>query len=202
MPTNARRESTEKEGRVLIAVDAYKRRQFKSIRAAAAAFDVYQSTVSNRLKGTPARVDTPANGRKLDVLDENLLKEWIISADERGLAPQFKIVRRMAAILAQKDIGVNWVKRFINRHEDIRSKYTKRYDYQRALCEDPKKIEGWFKLVQNMVTKYGIRPEDIYNFDETGFAMGITTLMSCFAKPSPNHQPGLTSKRLALTVQT
>ena len=79
----------------------------------------------------------------------------------------------MAAILAQKDIGVNWVTRFINRHEDIRSRYTKRYDYQRALCEDPKKIGEWFQLVKNMVAKYGIQPEDVYNFDETGFAMGI-----------------------------
>ncbi len=24
-----------------------------------------------------------------------------------------------------------------------------------------------------MIAKYGIQPEDIYNFDETGFAMGI-----------------------------
>ncbi|MGK7310588.1 hypothetical protein ACSRA6_22835, partial [Salmonella enterica] len=41
------------------------------------------------------------------------------------------------------------------------------------LCEDPKKIGEWFQLVKNMIAKYGIQPEDIYNFDETGFAMGI-----------------------------
>lgn len=173
MATNVRGESFEKEGRISLAIDAFKRGQFKSIRAAAGAFDVSHATLGKRLKGRTARADTPANGRKLGLLDENILKEWIISADERGMAPQFKIVRRMAAILAQKDIGVNWVTRFINRHEDIRSRFTKRYDYQRALCEDPKKIGEWFQLVENMVAKYGIQPEDVYNFDETGFAMGI-----------------------------
>ncbi|KAI9036029.1 uncharacterized protein KD926_002508 [Aspergillus affinis] len=38
-------------------------------------------------------------------------------------------------------ISERWVRRFINRHEaEIKSKYSKRYDYQRAKCEDPKLI--------------------------------------------------------------
>ena len=41
------------------------------------------------------------------------------------------------------------------------------------MCEDPKQIQAWFQLVQNMVAKYGILPEDTYNFDETGFQMGV-----------------------------
>lgn len=101
---------------------------------------------------------------KLDVLDKNLLKEWIISADERDMAPQIKNVRRMAAVLAQKDVGVCWVNRFVKRHEDIQSRYTKRYDYQHALCQDPKRIQEWFQLVKNMVAKYGLHPDDVYNF--------------------------------------
>ena len=93
MATNVRGESFEKEGRISLAIDAFKRGQFKSIRAAAGAFDVSHATLGKRLKGRTARVDTPANGRKLGLLDENILKEWIISANERGMAPQFKIVR-------------------------------------------------------------------------------------------------------------
>ena len=41
------------------------------------------------------------------------------------------------------------------------------------MCEDPVQIQGWFRLVQNIVAKYGILQEDIYNFDETGFSMGV-----------------------------
>ncbi|KAM5344538.1 hypothetical protein ACJ41O_013073 [Fusarium nematophilum] len=43
----------------------------------------------------------------------------------------------------------------------------------RVLCEDTKLIEDWLRHVVNMRTKYGIQDADLYNFDETGFMMGV-----------------------------
>ncbi|KAJ6256127.1 hypothetical protein Dda_8962 [Drechslerella dactyloides] len=40
-------------------------------------------------------------------------------------------------------------------------------------CGDPDLIQKWFQLIQAIKAKYGIADNDIYNFDETGFAMGI-----------------------------
>jgi hypothetical protein len=51
----------------------------------------------------------------------------------------------------------------------------RKYDYKRALCEDPIIIGDWFKLVESIRAKYGIVDEDTYNFDETGFMMGMIT---------------------------
>jgi hypothetical protein len=51
--------------------------------------------------------------------------------------------------------------------------FFRRYDYQRAKCEDLNIIRNWFRLVENTVAKYGIRSDDIWNFDETGFVMGV-----------------------------
>ena len=34
-------------------------------------------------------------------------------------------------------------------------------------------IRGWFDLVRNTIAKYRVCDEDIYNFDETGFMMGV-----------------------------
>ena len=31
----------------------------------------------------------------------------------------------------------------------------------------------WFKLVGDTIVKYGVTEEDIFNFDETGFQMGV-----------------------------
>jgi hypothetical protein len=45
--------------------------------------------------------------------------------------------------------------------------------YQRAKCGDPTVIRNWFRLVENTIAKYGITLADIYNFDETGFMMGV-----------------------------
>ena len=70
-------------------------------------------------------------------------------------------------------VGKLWAHNFVKRQPELRTRYTRRYDYQRAKCEDPKVIGEWFTLVRNVKAKYGIVEDDIYNFDETGFMMGI-----------------------------
>ena len=34
-------------------------------------------------------------------------------------------------------------------------------------------MDNWFRLVKNTRAKYGIPDENVYNFDETGFQMGV-----------------------------
>jgi hypothetical protein len=51
--------------------------------------------------------------------------------------------------------------------------YTHKKDYQRAKIEDPKVASGWLSLFQNYKAKHGILDDNIYNFDEAGFLMGI-----------------------------
>jgi hypothetical protein len=41
------------------------------------------------------------------------------------------------------------------------------------LCSNLAVISPWFDLVRNVKAKYGILDEDTYNFDGTGFQMGI-----------------------------
>jgi hypothetical protein len=61
----------------------------------------------------------------------------------------------------------------IKRHKEHRTRWVRNYDHQRAKCEDLRLIKSWFMLVRNIQAKYGILEDDIYNFDETGFMMGI-----------------------------
>jgi hypothetical protein len=108
------------------------------------------------------------------------LIEWIISRDTRGTPPRNSHVHEIANILLQEDsetpikpVGKNWVTQFIKRHKLIQSRFARRYNYQRALCEDPKVISEWFKRLKAIQNENGILDEDFYNFDETGFAMGV-----------------------------
>ena len=101
-----------------------------------------------------------------------------------GYSPRGDHVVRKAEILLServKDtsytlgtIGKNWVTRYIKRHIELCSAYSRRYTYQRAKCEDLVLVAEWFKLVHNVRAKYGIEARDIYNFDETGFQMGAS----------------------------
>ncbi|KAG2000791.1 hypothetical protein GB937_010830 [Aspergillus fischeri] len=162
MPQGSTDPAAESEDRIQLAIQAFKNSQFKSIRAAAAAYDVPYP-----------RLNIPANSQKLTVLEEASLKKWILDMDERGLPPTQDMVRTMANLLLSHKGEPEAVSHFIKRHDEIISKYTRKYDYQRAKCEDPKIIKQWFDLVQNTIVKYGILEQDIYNFDETGFQMGV-----------------------------
>ena len=83
----------------------------------------------------------------------------------------------MADLLLSKrgesSVGKNWTTNFIKRRTEIKAKFSRKYDYKRAKCEDPKIIQEWFSLVRNTVAKYGILEQDIYNFNEAGFVMGV-----------------------------
>jgi hypothetical protein len=63
-------------------------------------------------------------------------------------------------------VSKNWPTAFIKRREELRSQYSRKYDYERALNEDPKALRAWFATVQRIIDENGIQPEDIYNFDE------------------------------------
>jgi hypothetical protein len=102
----------------------------------------------------------------------------------------------------QQNIGVNWVSNFLRRNKDLKTCYLCRYNYQRAKCEDPKLICEFFEAFQKTVMDYGISNDDIYNFDETGFAMGIivttrvVTMSDNIGKPvvlQPGNREWITS---------
>ncbi|KAL1963312.1 hypothetical protein VTN77DRAFT_8535 [Rasamsonia byssochlamydoides] len=108
-------------------------------------------------------------------------------------------IRDMANILlserspadAQLHVGKNWVSTFINRHEELKTRYSRRYNYQRAKCEDPKVINEWFDHVQSTIQQYGILIKDIYNFDETGFVMGLIATAKVVTGAETSGRPPL-----------
>lgn len=79
----------------------------------------------------------------------------------------------MLIIRHQKPVGKKWAANFVKRHPELQVKFNRMYDYSRAHCEDPEIIADWFCLVQNITAKYCIQDEATYNFDETGFMMGV-----------------------------
>jgi hypothetical protein len=140
-------------------------------------YGVPQSTLSARCTNTTARRDTRPKSSKLTESEEDSLVGRIKDQSLRGFAPTFTQVRCMAdqllAIRHGSAVGECWVPRLITRRPEIRSQLTRPRDYRRILCSDPAVIEPWFGLVANVKAKYGILDEDTYNFDETGFQIGV-----------------------------
>ena len=55
---------------------------------------------------------------------------------------------------------------FIARRPELKTRFNRVYDYQRALQEDPAIIEPWFRLYANMYAKYGLTDSDVYGISE------------------------------------
>ncbi|KAJ3453223.1 hypothetical protein MRS44_018878 [Fusarium solani] len=148
-----------------------------TIRAAAKVYNIPRTTLARRRDGRPARRDTLPNSRKLTELEEDAIVQYILELCERSFPPRLRDVKDMAnQLLRARDasgVGKNWASSFVRRRPELRTRFSRKYDYQRAKCEDPKVIGEWFTLVQNVKAKYGIPDEDTYNFDETGFMMGM-----------------------------
>jgi hypothetical protein len=66
-------------------------------------------------------------------------------------------------------VGHNWAAN----HPELKVKFNLKYNYKRALCKYPKVTQNWFQLVKHTKAKYGIQDEDTYNFDKSGFMIGM-----------------------------
>ncbi|KAJ5799040.1 uncharacterized protein N7503_006545 [Penicillium pulvis] len=155
--------SANQEGKILLALKDIKNGRILSIRAAAKLYEIPRATLQTRTQGVASIVERRPPGHKLTQLEEDSLTEWILSLDTRGAAPRPATVREMANILLAArgnnppaTIGKNWPSAFIQRRNELRTRFSRRYDYQRALNENPKSLQEWFKTIQRIIDENGI----------------------------------------------
>jgi hypothetical protein len=165
------------DARILLSLQALQNNPKLSTRRAATIYEVNYRTLQRRHNGIQSRRDWIPKSRKLSDLEEQIIVQFILDLDSRGFPSRLRFVEEIAnSLLADRNalpVGKRWAHNFIKRQPELKTRLFRRYDYQRAKCEDPTIICGWFRLVQNTIAKYGIRSDDIWNFDETGFMMGI-----------------------------
>jgi hypothetical protein len=170
-------EIQSQEARIILAINAIRTSRKLSCRAAAKLYNVPKSTLADRIAGRTSRNETKANCHKLTKLEEEVIVRNILDLDTRGFAPRLAGVEDMANSILEsrggKRVEKLWTHRFVQRHKELKTRFNHVYDFQRALCEDSELIGGWFRLVQNIKAKYGIQDYDFYNFDETGFIIGV-----------------------------
>lgn len=46
-----------------------------------------------------------------------------------------------------RTVGKNWVSNFVKRHQDLTTRFSRRYNYERAKNKDLKIIREWFDCV-------------------------------------------------------
>ena len=170
-------DSFSEERRIILASEAIQNNKNLSRSKAAKIYGIPPSTLYYRMNGRTSRDDSRNGRQKLTKSEEGAIVEYILDLDERGFPPRIAGVEDMANLLLKRRdggrVGKLWTARFVARREELKTRLNRVYDFQRAACEDPELISAWFKLVENMRAKYAIQDSDFYNFDETGFMMGV-----------------------------
>lgn len=199
MPRNTAKKASNDEGRIQLAINALNKGQISSVREAARIFGVPRSTLRGRQQGRLHRPEKRGLNTKLSKTEEIALHDWIISMDKRGCPVRPSMVEQMAnCLLSKRDsitspltVGKCWVSNYLKRHQDLKTRYIRKYNYERALCEDPTLIGGFFDHLERVFADYGVHEEDIWNFDETGFAMGIISTAKVVCSSDRKGKPRL-----------
>jgi hypothetical protein len=151
---------------------------------AAEIYDAPYRRVLNRLNGVPSKNEL-SNHTKLTQTEEQLISNQLHHLDELGFRATRPILTDMANNVlslrndsedpspSQQRVGVKWASRYQKRHQDEFI-----WKKQKPLSADrnritPEVIRDHINKLLDIEQKYGIAASDKWNFDETGFRIGV-----------------------------
>ena len=123
MPQQRNATNTEREGKVILALQAFNAGQFRSLRRAAQSFNVPHQRLSDRANKTKFRQETTPNYKKLTRTEEQTIVQYILDLDSQGFAPYLcevaDIADKILAVCGGEPVGKNWAKRLVTRLDKL-----------------------------------------------------------------------------------
>ena len=122
------------------------------------------------------------NGRKLAPDQEKTLHDYFIQLDKAGMPARLHMIEQAANSLLEMSanstksppqVGPLWSKRWLQRQHDLFKVRRKPIAAVRKNAQDPEMMMEYFETYKAVVDEFGIQPEDQWNFDETGYRMGM-----------------------------
>jgi hypothetical protein len=98
-----------------------------SLVRAAQQYGVPKSTLSDRMKDQGAQAQQLQPNQRVSIKDEDRIKQWVLCQKSLGSGLSHNQVRKGVESLLQQrgdnePLGANWVKKFIDRHPELKTK--------------------------------------------------------------------------------
>jgi hypothetical protein len=121
----------------------------------------------------------------------------IVDAANSGLKPDHSDFTAPPPTVSDK-----WLKRWLARYPTVWKRRGRAIELDRKRSEDREAIHGWFGALGKVMKDNGIGPDDIRNFDETGFRIGVSRDQWIITRDPDPTKPhiGLNSNREYATV--
>ena len=114
-----------------------------------------------RINGRRDQVSYGISKQRLTSEEEESIKNWVLEIQSWGFPPRVAQLREMAVELLQakgdyKELGKNWVSKYLSRHPMLLAKYSHTLDQGRFLAQDHDIIQDWFNPYQSTKAEHGI----------------------------------------------
>src|SRR5271156_1180332 len=173
----------DEEARISKACDALERFEKPNIARAARDFNVNERKLRNRFNGIPSKSEYGGHNKTLTDDQELAVCHYLDRMDKTGIFARPRMLRSVAnSILARNHndlntppplVGPNWPRRFLARHPEYFKRKLKPLAHDRKNTHDPADIRAHFEKFQAACIFFGIVFDDIWNYDETGFRVGV-----------------------------
>jgi 4-hydroxybenzoate polyprenyltransferase len=167
------------ESTLQLAITAYQQGQFASIRATATAYQIPVATLHRRIRGlTTTRRNAHESQQLLSQTQEDLVVRWILDCKRVGYSITHAQLIQFTRLISSStggpsSVGHNRSQRFLQRHPELRTKVGKKIDHLQFDNTTPERLNDWFNRLHLVITESKVKPENIYNVDETGIALGV-----------------------------
>ena len=186
MPPIRSKKVTPKEQRIAKAIKAIKDGTVKNASVAARQYFVPYSKLYHQLNGRSAANSLGGHNKALSVEQEKALLLYIDQCHELGRACKHKHIELAAnsLLLASSSIhtvSASWTTRFIKRIGCLRHR-TKPLSVERKAAQKRADIELHFEKFRRQYQELRMKPENLHNFDETGFQIGCLGTQIVFTR--------------------
>ncbi|SPO28103.1 related to transposase [Ustilago trichophora] len=171
----------QREGHLQLAISELKQGQHNSIRKAAAAHNVSESTLRHRMSGRQNKKAANEAQQALTCAAENAVITHIQRRACSGFPLTPAVVMQYANAVSRPlpaggtlvKLSHAWLQLFLLRHPEIKSHWSRCLDNARLTGTDEASIQQWFTQLAAILREYNVSSTNIYNMDETGFMFGV-----------------------------
>jgi hypothetical protein len=168
----------QREQQIQLALEDLRTGGCTSIRAAGTAYGIPESTLRARLNGTPNRRTAHQHRKRLSVLQEKFLVDWILEQESQGFPPSHARTREMATQIIRmngdtKELGKRFIPKLIRDNPRIASVVGRPIEQARINGTNPEAIQEFYTLYERIVREFNIQPCNMWNMDEHGIALGV-----------------------------
>jgi hypothetical protein len=121
------------EARIILAIEAIRTSKKLSRRKAAKIYKVPESTLRDRINGRTTLPERRPVVQNLTELEEQIIVNYILDRDSRGLSPRQADVEDMVNYLRKcrraKPVGKLWAHCFIQRRPELKTRFNRVYDF-------------------------------------------------------------------------